>query len=122
MTEREKLRELIYAWELDENKVSIADCDTDASFERLIDRLLANGVIVPTCKKDDVVYQLAHGYVEEERVRCVHVTYLTNAYGFSEEDIERTVFIGKGAEEKAKKALAEAYSNLHKAQAERSKP
>lgn len=46
MTERERLRELIYAWEYEENKVSIADCDTDKSFERLIDKLLANGVIV----------------------------------------------------------------------------
>lgn len=75
--------------------------------EVVADYLLDNGVIVPTCKKDDVVYQLAHGYVEEERVRCVHVYYLTNAYGFSEKDIGTTVFVGEGAEEKAKKALAE---------------
>lgn len=42
MTERERLRELIYAWEFEESKVSIADCDTDKSFERLVDELLAD--------------------------------------------------------------------------------
>ena len=56
MTERERLRELIYAWEFEESKVSIADCDTDKSFERLVDKLLANGVIVPPCKVGDTVY------------------------------------------------------------------
>ena len=59
MTEREKLRELIYAWEYEENKVSIADCDADKSIERLIDKLLANGVIVPPCKVGDTVYHIA---------------------------------------------------------------
>lgn len=58
MTERERLRELIYAWEFEESKVSIADCDTDKSFERLVDKLLAAGVIVPPCKVGDTVYKV----------------------------------------------------------------
>ena len=117
MTERERLIEIIKQVPYG---VSVGAKFTQQFSEKVADHLLANGVIAPTCKKDDVVYQLAHGYVEEERVRCVHVDYLTNAYGFSEKDIGTTVFVGEDAEENAKKALAEAYSNLHKAQAERS--
>ena len=73
----------------------------------MADHLLANGVIVPLCKKGDIVYHLAHGYAYEERFRGVLVEYLTNGYGFYEEDVGNTVFIGKHAKEEAEMVLAE---------------
>ena len=109
MTEREKLRELIYAWECEENKVSIADCDTDKSFERLIDKLLANGVIVPPCKVGDTIYlPLIHancvasfvivhiGIWEEERVVYDDID---NEWDF--DSFGKTVFLTREEAEKA---------------------
>ena len=76
--------------------------------ERLADHLLSEGVIVPKVKIGQAVYQLAHGYVEEERVRGTHTTYLTNGYSFSEKDFGKTVFLTK---EEAEKALKERSEN-----------
>ncbi len=60
-----------------------------------------------SCKAGDIIYQLAHGYVEKEIVRCPYIQYLTNGYGFTKEDIGVTVFIGENAKEEAEKAVKE---------------
>lgn len=124
MIDRERLRELIYAWEFEESKVSIADCDTDKSFERLVDKLLANGVIVPPCKVGDKVYYLNTQYhmalhrntIYEAKVARIVVTslgvalviHIRDESGCCEvpdiRDFGKTVFLTR---DEAEKALAE---------------
>lgn len=107
MTEKERLSELL------EKAIRYADENYkgrpfDGKFCGLMaDYLMTNGVIAPSCKKGDIAYRLAHGYVEKEQVRCVYFQYLTNGYGFTEDDIGKVAFIGEGAKEEAEKALAE---------------
>ena len=111
MTERERLRELIYAWEFEESKVSIADCDTDKSFERLVDKLLANGVIVPPCKVGDTVYVcLSRTRVIECKVARIIIEHIEEigmsfiCYGGMRFDMRhwgKTVFLTREEAEKA---------------------
>ena len=72
-----------------------------ATPEDVADHLLSEGVIVTDFRNGDVVYQLAHGYAEEERVRCVGVEYLTNGYSFFPQDIGKTVFLTREEAERA---------------------
>lgn len=113
MTERERLRELIYAWEFEESKVSIADCDTDKSFERLVDKLLAAGVIVPPCKVGERLYEIVkmpkHTFISEFPMisEPYQVIYRNIIGGYScipFEKIGKTVFLTR---DEAEKALAE---------------
>jgi hypothetical protein len=79
--------------------------DFDEAVEINADHLLANGVIVPRFNNGDIVYHLAHGYAEEERVIFVHYEYITNGYSFYPKDIGKIVFLTR---EEAEKALKEA--------------
>ena len=78
--------------------------DFDEAAEINADYLMSNNAVVLPFKKGDIVYRLAHGYAEEEIVRCPYLQYLTNGYSLTEEDIGKTVFLSR---EEAENVLKE---------------
>lgn len=75
--------------------------------DELADHLLANGVIVPTCKVGDLVYEKYHGRVFEYVVDKIEITdkvvysinptdyrgMLIRIIGFTEDNIGKTIFL-----------------------------
>lgn len=109
--QRERLVELIRNADTYENLRSydLYDLVHDAGgAEEFADYLMSNNVVVLPFEKGDIVYHLAHGYVEEEIVRCPYLQYLTNGYSFTEEDIGKTVFLSR---EEAENVLKERKEN-----------
>ena len=62
MTERERLIELLMKGELEADKQGVFNCSQSKwKAEIMADFLLENGVIVPPCKVDDMVYIFERG-------------------------------------------------------------
>lgn len=89
----------------------------DHAFEAIADHLLANGVIVPSCKVGDIVYAIArwHGNYTIREVEVCNYTIFDNEwkivdpYGdyWSVNNFGKTVFLTREEAEKALKERSE---------------
>jgi hypothetical protein len=115
---RERLRKLIY-----KSDILCDTCGESTSSycaEALANYLLANGVIVPPCKRGDTVVYPHHQYYEDGEFKPYELTVekitvrqyfdsnfafeCDNGFVFRDTDIGKTVFLTR---EEAEKALAE---------------
>lgn len=114
MTERERLHELIVDAE---NKFfAETPCGTDSSrIEKVVEHLLANGVILPPCKVGDKLYFLygtdtpqpwVCSFTESVCKIGVKVRNFLNGYSvYAPDDFGKTVFLSREEAEAALKKL-----------------
>lgn len=78
MTQREKLIEIYKAWQKEMNCDSCMGNDCDFCIREgryvLVDKLLANGVVVLPCKVGDKIYIFSRGKVKECEINYIGIS------------------------------------------------